>query len=271
MSIDHAGLLGVGDPPPVAIVNPGGASPFLLIGDHAGNAVPKALRGLGLGGEEMQRHIAWDIGVRALGAALAARLDAVFIHQRYSRLVADCNRHPRRADCFAAISDGVTVPGNAALGAGARAGRIREIHAPYHAAIAWELARRRIRDRPVALVSLHSFTPAMNGAARPWHAGVLHDRGDASLARYLLDGLARIDGVHVGDNQPYRMDATDFTVPAAAYASRVPYVELELRQDEIGDESGVVKWADRLAALLTAWQGLPGQHAHRHEYGVPDC
>src|SRR5689334_7468732 len=83
------GLLGAADPPAVEVINPLGASPFLLIGDHAGNPVPQSLGTLGLAPGELERHIAWDIGIAALGRALSERLDAPFIAQRYSRLVID--------------------------------------------------------------------------------------------------------------------------------------------------------------------------------------
>jgi predicted N-formylglutamate amidohydrolase len=89
-------LLSASDPPPVRITNPDGQSLFLLIGDHAGNLIPERLGGLGLAPEDIKRHIAWDMGVAALGRELAALLDATFIEQRYSRLVIDCNRAPTR-------------------------------------------------------------------------------------------------------------------------------------------------------------------------------
>jgi len=41
-------LLGDGDPSPVTVINPAGRSPFLLIGDHARNAIPTALGTMGL-------------------------------------------------------------------------------------------------------------------------------------------------------------------------------------------------------------------------------
>lgn len=249
-------LLRPGDPPPAIIDNPRGRSPFLLIGDHAGNVIPEALGGLGLPEHERERHIGWDIGVRALGAALAARLDAVFIHQRYSRLVVDCNRDPDNAEAAPEVSDGTAIPGNAGLDAAERAARVREIHTPYHAAIAGEIARRGARGEGFALVSLHSFTPVMGGQGRPWEIGVLHDRGDTSLALYLLEGLRQIAGITVGDNEPYRMDTTDYTVPRFAYADAIPYVELELRQDLIEPEAGAARWAETLAGLLGAWPGI---------------
>ena len=80
-------LLAADETPPWIALNPGAASPFLLLGDHAGRVIPSGLTGLGLSDAERRRHIAWDIGVVELGALLSAMLGATFIHQRYSRLV----------------------------------------------------------------------------------------------------------------------------------------------------------------------------------------
>lgn len=104
--------------------------PFVLLGDHAGNAVPAALAGLGLAPSELDRHIALDIGVRELGHALSSRLDAPFLHQAYSRLVIDCNRDPADPSAIAAMSDGVSIPRNRDLAPGPRQARIGEVLSP---------------------------------------------------------------------------------------------------------------------------------------------
>ena len=239
-------LLGWADPPPVNVENPQGGSPFLLLGDHAGAAIPESLGTLGLAETDRWRHIAWDIGVRTLGSCLAERLDATFIHQRYSRLVADCNRDPQAADVMPSFSDGSVVPGNCGLSAAAAAERLERIHEPYHSAIAAEIRRLRSAGRSVILVSLHSFTPTMNGTPRPWQVGILHDRGTCALAHFLLDRLQAVPGLCVGDNEPYRMDEIDYTIPRHAYPEAIDYAEIEIRQDLIADLAG----AERFAALI---------------------
>ena len=235
--------------PPVEIVNRRGAASWLLIGDHGGNSVPRSLSGLGVDPAALDRHIALDIGVEALGRALAVRLDAAFVRQRYSRLVIDCNRDPASAEAMPAVSDGTPIPGNAGLTTADRRRRIAEVHAPYHAAIAEELASR---PASATLVSLHSFTPAMAGVVRPWQIGVLHDGHNDGFALRLRDWLMQNAGMIVGDNVPYRMDATDYTVPRHAFAAARPYVELEVRQDILGDAHGAAMMAALLEAGITA-------------------
>ena len=237
------------DEPHPAIVREGSRDcPIVLVADHAGNAIPRGLGNLGLSAADRVRHIAWDIGIAGVADALAERLGAPLVRQRYSRLVIDCNRDPARDDAIPEVSDGSAIPGNAELDQAQRAARVAAIHAPYHAAVAAALAGQ---GQPPIMVALHSFTPVMNGFARPWHAGVLHDRGDTRFSDAVLAGLrARIDAP-VGDNEPYAMDGIDFTVPHHCYASGRLYAEIEIRQDLIADEVGQERWADLLANVLT--------------------
>jgi predicted N-formylglutamate amidohydrolase len=249
---DRASLLDQDEPEPVIVFNSGGGSTFLILGDHAGNAIPRKLGMLGLSREDRERHIAWDIGVRGLGELLATTLDAVFLHQSYSRLVIDCNRDPRSVEAIPEISDGTPIPENEKLSVQARAERIGEIHEPYHQRITAELVRRSEESRPTVLIALHSFAPIMAQIERPWHAGVLYSDGNTGFATALLEVLAREHGLFVGDNEPYRMDDTDYTIPHHAFAGQIPYAELEIRQDLIAELAGQRVWGARLSAGLEA-------------------
>ncbi len=247
-STKSTGLLARDEGSPTIVTNPGADSPFLLLGDHAGRVIPRSLGTLGLSPAERRRHIAWDIGVAGLGRVLSAALDATFIRQRYSRLVIDCNRDPTRPDAICAVSDGAVVPGNADLTPGQRQARLAAIAAPYHAAIAAALDRRS--DAPTTLIALHSFTPVMAGFARPWRFGVLH-AGDSAYSRAVLARLTAEFGPDiVGDNQPYRMDEVDYTIPHHAGPRGLDYLELEVRQDLIGDPAGQRAVAGIIARVL---------------------
>jgi predicted N-formylglutamate amidohydrolase len=250
-------LLAADEPAPVFVHNADGKSVFLLVADHAGNAIPRSLGRLGVAEAELQRHIAWDIGIAGLGRALADALDAMCIQQTYSRLVIDCNRPLEAATSIPAISERTAIPGNLGLDETDKAARADAIFRPYHDCIESELERRRQADRPTALVALHSFTPVFLGEARPWHAAVLYHR-DPRLARRLRTLLDAEQEFTIGENVPYTVsDATDYTIPVHGERRGLHHVLIELRQDLIADEAGKAQWAARLARLLPlAHEGL---------------
>jgi predicted N-formylglutamate amidohydrolase len=245
-------LIGPGEPDPVVVDNEEGSSVFLLTCDHAGRAFPRRLGRLGLPEPETLRHIAWDIGVGAVGERLSGLLDAACIRQTYSRLVIDCNRDPAVPSSIPEISETTEIPGNRGLSAAARRDRREAVFEPYHRRIAAMLDRRAGAGRATALVALHSFTPVFKGTARPWHAAVLFNR-DARLAHSLAESLRAEGGLVIGENEPYAVsDLTDYTVPVHAERRGLPHVEIEIRQDMIAEPAGQAAWAQLLARLLPA-------------------
>jgi predicted N-formylglutamate amidohydrolase len=248
----EGGLLEPDEPNPVTLENESGDSVFFLTCEHAGRAFPRRLGRLGLPEAETLRHIAWDIGIGAVGRELSLLLNAAVILQTYSRLVIDCNRDPKVPSSIPEISEATEIPGNRSLNETERAARVDAIFRPYHDAIAAALDRRAAADRASVLVALHSFTPVFKGVSRPWHVAVLFNR-DPRLAHALAE-LLRADGsLMVGENEPYRVsDLTDYTVPVHGERRGLPHVEIEIRQDLITDPSGQREWAERLARLLPA-------------------
>lgn len=128
-------LLGIDEPPPYAVINPDGSSPYLLLCEHASNRIPRALGDLGLPLAERQRHIAWDIGVSALSQHLSAALDAPLFMANYSRLVIDCNRPLHVPSLIPEVSETTAVPGNAGLSEAERQQRIDTLFHPFAGAV----------------------------------------------------------------------------------------------------------------------------------------
>ena len=255
MSIES--LLGADDPAPVEIVRPQAQSVFVLTADHAGRAIPRRLGSLGLSAGDVEKHIAWDIGIGDVARLVSAALDAPLVLQSYSRLVIDCNRDPAVASSIAAISEHTRIPGNESLTPGDAALRRRSIFDPYHDAIAHVLDARK--GMPTIVVALHSMTPVFKSQSRPMHTAVLYDR-DARFAHCVLQALREEPGLIVAENQPYFVSpATDYTIPHHA-EGRLPYAEIEIRQDLILDEAGQREWAERIArALRTAQRNFSGE------------
>jgi predicted N-formylglutamate amidohydrolase len=252
MSATEWRLLAEGDPAPVRVLRPEGRADFLLTGDHAGRAIPQRLGALGLPGSELERHIAWDIGIAGVTERLSDALDATAVLQNYSRLVIDCNRRPDWDSSIATISELTAIPGNQDLSPAEREARRDEIFSPYHDEIDGLIEARRRAGRRIVVIAMHSFTPVFKSVARAVEIGILYNR-DTRLAHILLDLLRREGDLAVGDNQPYAVgDLTDYTVPVHAEPRGLPHVEIEIRQDLIADPTGQAAWAARLAHLLPA-------------------
>ena len=243
-------LLGEYDPAPFRVLQGQAESPYLIICDHAGRSVPRALGSLGLSEAELQRHIAWDIGAAALARRLATELGAWVILQEYSRLVIDCNRPLTSPESIVQQSEDTVVPGNLAISPAQAEARALCVFGPYHARITRELTERASRGQASTLIFLHTFTPTFRGVSRPWHAGVLRNR-DGRLAQPLLRALRAEPELLIGDNEPYAAsEQTDYGLVEHGERRGLPHVELEIRQDLLSDAEGQEAWAVRLARAL---------------------
>lgn len=234
----------------VSVHNADGAGNWVLVCDHASARVPPALGHLGLEPAQLLGHIGWDVGALALSQALSARLDAPVVAPTVSRLVLDVNRDPKHPGSIVERSDGVPIPGNAALDEAERSRRAHAIYHPYHRAIDALLAQRDAAGLLTGMLAIHSFTAVFGGRRRPWQVGILFDDDDA-LARRMIEHLRRDSTVTVGENQPYApADGVYHTLERHARRRGLPCAMVEVRNDELRDEAGIAGWAARLAAAL---------------------
>jgi predicted N-formylglutamate amidohydrolase len=243
-------LLAADEPPPFIELGLHGRSNFVIVVDHAGRRIPRALGDLGLPPDQLDRHIAWDIGALGVARRMAEALDAPLIAQNYSRLVIDCNRDPAVATSIPTLGEHIEIPGNIGLCAEAIAARRAEIFEPYHRRVSTLLDERAAAGQPTILIAQHSMTNVFKGVRREMHAAVLYNR-DRRFAGLVLDSLRGEAGLVIGDNEPYFVsDETDYTVPRHGEARGLPHVEIEIRQDLITDDAGQDEWARRICRAL---------------------
>ncbi len=256
-------LIGPGDRPPYDIVNPDGAATMLMVCDHASRAFPADMNFLGLGQDALERHITWDIGAAAVTRRLSKKLDAAAVLAGYSRLLIDVNRQPGDPQSIPEISDSTAVPGNANLLEDAQLRRVESFFWPYHHAVANSLAHLWRRGPAPAFFSIHSFTPSLGGQDRFWDIGVLWNR-DPRLAVPLMDRLKAVDGLHVGDNEPYSGRDVAYTLDLHAGAAGLPNCAVEIRQDLIETPEGVDRWADLLSDAFSDILAIDNLHRVEH-------
>lgn len=256
----HATRNGAGEA--VRVTNRDGRSAYVFVCDHASNFIPAEMGTLGLGAADLERHIAWDPGALPVARALAEALDAPLIESGICRLVIDCNRPLDAPDLIPEVSETTVVPGNGGLSAEARARRIRLAYDPFHDAIEDVVGERLRAGQETRLVSVHSFTPVYKGVQRPWHIGIIHD-DDTRLAGPIIAALEEGRDAVVGVNEPYSpADRVYHTLVAHGRSRGLPCAMIEIRNDEIADESGQRRWSEKLISVLGAVRlGKEAKHA----------
>lgn len=244
-------LLSLDDVSPYITLNPNSITPVLLVCDHASNRFPKSLGTMGLDYLDRLSHITVDIGSRATTESLAKQLNTTAILCQYSRLIVDCNRNLSDNSAYLDKSDGVDIPGNQNLNDNEKEIRESEIYWPYHNAIDTQISRLKRQKVSPIIISIHSFTPVFNGNKREWEVGVLWDK-DPTTARIFINKLTDA-GFLVGDNKPYSgKDLEDFTLDYHAETIGLPHVGIEIRQDLINNDDGVMRISNALQKVISS-------------------
>jgi predicted N-formylglutamate amidohydrolase len=239
-------------------------SGMVILGDHAVNHLPERYSSLGLPEAAFSRHIAYDIGIEGLVRKLSAKLGVPAVLSGFSRLLIDPNRGEDDPTLIMKISDGAIIPGNHPITDEEWNYRVETFHRPYHNAVSKTIDKiANATSKAPLVLSLHSYTPAWKGVPRPWHAAVLWDSDHRAVAP-LLDMLRRDPDLIVGDNEPYDGALKGDTMYRHCMLTGIPHALLEVRQDLIGNETGIAEWAERLAPIFEAMNADPALH----EYNV---
>lgn len=234
----------------VAVERPDGTSPVVVVCEHASRTLPERFGDLGLSGEALNSHIAWDPGALAVARGLSSNLDATLVYQRFSRLIYDCNRPPESPAAMPEASEIYAIPGNRQIDAAEREARTEALYVPFHQRIRDLLRSRTARGVASVIVTIHSFTPIYDGKRRDVELGILHDTDDR-LASRMLDLAGTAPLYKTERNQPYGPeDGVTHTLRLHGLANDLKNVMIEVRNDLIVDDVGQGVMADYLTGLI---------------------
>lgn len=224
-----------------------GCDDVFIFGDHASNFIPPEYDDLGLSGDELTRHIAWDIGTETIIRRLCAHFKCPGQLAAISRLVIDLNRDPKASGLIPEISDGTWVPGNQNISAKERQSRLKRYYAPYHRQLGETLDSL---NQPFVL-SIHSFTPKpREGEFRMTDIGLLI-RHDEESAEHLRESFMRLGrNFTIGMNLPYSAYDLNYTVDEHVASRALRHLAIEIRQDHIDTQDKAEEMADILADRL---------------------
>lgn len=222
-------------------------APIFIFGDHASRHIPRKFKGLGLSGDDLTRHIAWDIGTDGVVRRLCAHFGGPGQLAGVSRLVIDVNRDAAMDSLIPEDSDGSLIPGNQNLTPAQRRERIAQFYDPYHA----EISRQLDRLADPLVLSIHSFTPhPKNGEQRLTDIGLLV-KHDVESAEQLRRGFARMERkFNVGINVPYSAYDLNHTMDVHVGPRGLRHLAIEIRQDLIDSEAGIADISNVLIERL---------------------
>ena len=115
----------------------------------------------------------------------------------------------------------------------------------------------RLVEGRKAAFSVHTFTPHLDGQARPWHAGFL-SRTDQATAKALVSYISgKRPNLICAVNEPYQIESdNDWFIPVHAEPRGLKHSLIEIRNDQLGDDSGISEWAeilgDAIATIMEA-------------------
>lgn len=222
---------------------------LLVTCEHAVKAVPEPWRHLFLNAAEiLDSHRGWDPGSLALGRRVAAELSAPCFVAQVTRLLLDHNRSPHNRALWSEFSRDLSASEKTRL--------LESYYQPFREQVGHWLAERREQGERVVHLSVHSFTPILDGEVRDVDVGLLYDssRPDEAFFAELwkVHLVARCPQLRVRFNVPYRgrSDCHQATY-RALYPSHVYMaLELEVNQALLGEKGLWEGLQKHLAASL---------------------
>jgi predicted N-formylglutamate amidohydrolase len=229
--------------------------PLVLSCEHGGRQIPAPYRPLFVGAERvLESHRGWDPGALSVASRVARRTGAPLHAVKVSRLLVDTNRSPGHPRVFSTYTRDLSLETRREL--------LARYHAPHHEAVAREVAALG-RGGAVFHLSVHSFTPVLDGVRREVDLGVLYDprRGyEKALAMALKGALERrLPALRVRRNAPYRGVSDGLTkvlrgrFPDPGYAG----LELEVSQRFLVEPPGIAALGRAIAEAVVEVIALP--------------
>lgn len=198
-------------------------SPILITCEHASNHVPRwVARVAQLSATRLKTHHAYDFGAKPAAQFLKSLTGAPLILGTVSRLAIDLNRPEGDQDLFKQRSTTAAI----------RLRLLTEYHRPHWQAAQDWADRVRKKYGTIIHVSIHSFTPVLNGKRRSTHLGILYDPGKANEADFATSLSRRLSAstpsLKVKHNYPYLGTAPGLTSYLRTQFPADCYIGLEL-------------------------------------------
>ncbi|CAN5913527.1 N-formylglutamate amidohydrolase [soil metagenome] len=197
--------------------------------EHGGNQVPEKYQPLFYGQDGLlQSHRGYDIGALPLFTFLAEEVAHVSFYAEQSRLVVDLNRSLHSPELFSEKTNFLSPAEKEEL--------LRELYFPYRSAVQSKIRQLVGEGNRVLHLSVHTFTPVLNGEERQTEVGLLFDPerpGEKHFCEKWRTFLQQEDPeLEVRMNNPYLGTADGFTTSLRAVFRPEEYAGIELEVNQ---------------------------------------
>ena len=198
--------------------------------EHAGNEVPgRYAKYFESATGELKSHLGWDPGAREIGEFIAKHLNAPFYQCESTRLLVEPNRSLHSEQLFSKFVQQLTPAERTEV--------LNQYYFPHRSAVEdWV----RASPKPIAHISVHSFTPVFNGIERQVDIGLLFDPDRSGELRFCTAWLkalkSRAGHLRIHPNEPYKGIDDGFTTYLRTKFTEEEYlgIEIEVNQRFVG-------------------------------------
>lgn len=200
---------------------------FLLTCEHGGNLLPPEYQPLfKAAGKTLESHRGYDLGALDLFHFLQPLADHSYFAET-SRLLVELNRSLHHPKLFSEYSEILSGEGKKEI--------LDSYYFPYRNAVEKQIAEVLQAGEKVLHISVHSFTPSLNGVERNADIGLLFDPSRKEektyCSRLKQELFAQGPELRVRFNYPYLGKADGFTTfLRKAFPDNYSGIELEVNQ-----------------------------------------
>lgn len=235
---------------------------LLLTCEHGGNEIPEAYAGLFEGKEELlQSHRGYDLGALELFHTLSDLADKCF-SATTSRLLVELNRSINHKDLFSEI----TAP----LPDTQKQQIIKQYYKPYREQVEEMVHDFVMAGRRVLHISVHTFTPELDGEKRDADIGLLYDPRKETALEFCRSWkkmlLVHDSSLLVRFNYPYLGTADGFPTYLRRKFEEEHYVGIELEVNHKFVTTEQHRWQDVQQVIKHSLHELLQQ---RRQYDTP--
>jgi predicted N-formylglutamate amidohydrolase len=241
---------------------------IVLSCEHGGNRVPKRYAHLFAGRRDvLESHRGHDPGTATLARQLQRAFQCPLIVHSVTRLLVEVNRSPWHRSVFSEFSRSLSNDEKSHV--------LKEFYYPHRLSVEGIVRDCISRNRTVLHLSVHSFTPVLDGVVRKCDVGLLYDPKrslEIAFCRRWLSALSdALPELVLRRNSPYRGSADGLTTFLRNRFSATRYlgIELEVNQSRVAGRDWPALRRALTDSLRVAVEGSWRRREGRRGSGLP--